>query len=425
MGKLKNEKTQKVKRVGNSTPKNNNPEPTSPNKTSDSDILNSTGSPDVSISRKSSVNSVYLCGSCNEAVVGELSVSCEICHAWFHYACVNIPSDQAEFVNSPQIHWFCAQCNTSAQELIAQLQDLTVKQQELKSDLTVLVNNAKAEAVTEATKKAETKISELESEMTVLVNNAEAEAVTEAKKQAETKFSELEADLENRIYTKVLEKVKTENKQELEEVKKSYAVAAAPSEQQITTMKTELKNEVIAYTQNLPATTNKEQVFELFNEHSAERERIKARAANLILHNLPESRSVDDDIAKTRQIIKEVLKIADFQITKATRLGFYDQNKDRLFRITLEDVATKKKILSRATMLRDLEEDHMFASVYIRPDMTPKQVETSKNLQSLLRETRLQNQGTGKTFKISRGKIIETTPQQPATPDNDHQLIQQ
>ena len=393
MGKPKNEKSYRSRRVTNSTQKDTTLTPESPKSNGESDILNNSNTSEVSISLKSGIdseeNSVYLCGSCNLVVSGELCASCEICHTWFHYSCVNIPPDQAEFVNSPQIHWFCATCNTSADELIARLHELTLKQQELKSDLTNLVNNAKVEAS------------------------------TAAKQQAETKFSELEVNLENRIFTKVLARVKEDNTKELEEVKKSYADAANPSEEQINTMKTELKNEVIAYTQTLP-NSNKEQMFEIFNEHSAERERIKARAANLILHNLPESRSVEDDVAKTSEIIKDVLKIANFEITKATRLGFYDQNKNRLFRITLNDVATKKKILSRATMLRDVEDGHPYADVYIRPDMTPKQVEASKNFQSLLRETRLQNQGTGKTFKIFRGKIIETTQPTPTSPANNH-----
>ena len=122
--------------------------------------------------------------------------------------------------------------------------------------------------------------------------------------------------------------------------------------------------------------------------------------------------SAEDDVNKTKEIIKEILKIPDFQIIKANRLGFYDENKSRLFKITLNDVATKKKILARATMLRDVDENDPYASVYIRPDMTPKQVEASKNLQSQLREIRAINQGSGKKFKIFRGKIVEIPEQQ-------------
>lgn len=384
MGKPKNDKPLKSRRTANSTPKSAAITQDSPKLSDESDILSDSFTSTVSIPRKTSLNSdsVYLCGSCNLVVSGELCASCEICQAWFHYACVNIPPDQAEFVNSPQIHWFCSKCNTSAQQLIDQLHVLTRKQDELDSELKTLVDNVKAEA----------------------------------KQQTKTTLTEVEASMEDRIYNKVIAKVEAENNQKLEEVKKSYAHVATPSDEQMKTMKTELKNEVIAFTQTLPTTTNKEQMFELFNEHSVERERIKARAANLILHNLPESRSVEEDISKVKDIIKDILKIADFEITNATRLGFYDRNKSRLFRITLSDVADKKKILSRATFLREVDENHPYASVYIRPDMTPKQVEASKNLQSQLRETRLQNQGTGKVFKISRGKIVEVQTQQQTPP---------
>ena len=346
MGKLKNEKPAKARRVTSSTPKSNKV-------STEDDSLNTS---DGSVSNpsqagvESEVNSVYLCGSCNEAVVGELTVSCEICHSWFHYVCVNIPCDQAEFVNSPQIHWFCAQCNTSAQELIATLHDLKLKQHELKLDLTNMVNKNKTD-------------------LTKLVNDTKADVITKAKSQVEISVSEVEKRLEDTIYAKVIAKVEKENSEKIEEVKKTYATAATPSEAQIKTMKAELKNEVIAYTEALPT---KEQVYKMANEQAIERDRIKARAANLILHNLTESQSAEEDVNKTKEIIKEVLKIPDFKIIKANRLGFFDENRSRLFKITLDDVATKKKILARATMLRAIPEDDPYANVYIRPDMTPK-----------------------------------------------------
>ena len=386
MGKLKNEKAVKSKKIRSSTPK-------SDNVSSENDSLNTSNG---SVSNPSGAgvegeeNSVYLCGSCNEAVVGELTVSCEICHAWFHYACVNIPADQAEFVNSPQIHWFCQHCNTSAQELIAKLQNLILNQQELKSDLTNSVNTVKTD-------------------LTKLVSDTKVEVITEAKNQVENSVSEMEKRLEEKLYAKVVATVKEDNSKKIEEVKQTYASAATPLEEQLTTIKTQLKNEVKAYTETLPS---KEEIYKMADEQAIERDRIKARAANLILHNLPESQSAEDDVNKTKEIIKEILKIPDFQIIKANRLGFYDENKSRLFKITLNDVATKKKILARATMLRDVDENDPYASVYIRPDMTPKQVEASKNLQSQLREIRAINQGSGKKFKIFRGKIVEIPEQQ-------------
>ena len=81
MGKLKNEKPAKARRVTSSTPKSNKV-------STEDDSLNTS---DGSVSNpsqagvESEVNSVYLCGRCNEAVVGELTVSCEICHSWFPY----------------------------------------------------------------------------------------------------------------------------------------------------------------------------------------------------------------------------------------------------------------------------------------------------------------------------------------------------
>ena len=320
-------------------------------------------------------NSVFLCEKCN-IVVGEEGVSCGGCGGRYHYTCVGIPSDQSELVHNPQIYWFCHQCNPSVQTLLDQLFELSKQQETLKEDLTQLIEKTKSEAL---------------SETKTLIN---------------TEISQMKKEIEDNVYKNVLTKVKEENAKNVEEVKKSYAEAAMPPEK-LASLKKQLQDDVLTYTKSLP--TSNEEIFKIVDEQAAERERIKERAANLILHNLPETRNLDADIAQTTEIIKNVLKIADFEITKGNRLGFYDESKNRLFKITLKDVPTKKKILSRATMLRDVDENDQFANVYIRPDMTPKQVEASKNLQTQLREVRNQNLQSGKKFKIYRGKIIEVT----------------
>ena len=132
--------------------------------------------------------------------------------------------------------------------------------------------------------------------------------------------------------------------------------------------------------------------------------RIK-RKTNLIIHNLPETNAADDT-AHLNTIITDKLGITNtINITNATRLGERKPNKDRVLRITLETLTGKRKLLSWATKLRDLGEDDVYAKVYIRPDLTPKQQAESKNLYARLLKIRDKNPTN--SYKIRRGRIIQ------------------
>ena len=68
----------------------------------------------------------------------------------------------------------------------------------------------------------------------------------------------------------------------------------------------------------------------------------------------------------------------------------------------------KRKILSKATTLRQLPDDDKYAKVYIRPDLTPKQQEDSKNLWEALKTQR--SEDPGNLYKIKTGRIIKVGP---------------
>ena len=141
-------------------------------------------------------------------------------------------------------------------------------------------------------------------------------------------------------------------------------------------------------------------------EENAELERIKRRQNNLIIHNLPESVDPQEDIAKFKEIVKDILHIREPEIDSYTRLGTRNDERPRLLRVSLKQMSEKKEILARAPQLRQIDEDDIYARVYIRPDLTPKQLEASKNLYTKLKEVREQNKDTGKKFKIFKGEIV-------------------
>ena len=104
-----------------------------------------------------------------------------------------------------------------------------------------------------------------------------------------------------------------------------------------------------------------------------------------------------------KELIETKLQITDqITITNTVRFG---TTTPKLLRIDLETLSMKRKILSKAVTLRQLNERDQFARVYIRPDLTPKQQEESKNLVEALKTQRQQDQGH--LYKIQRGKIIK------------------
>ena len=90
------------------------------------------------------------------------------------------------------------------------------------------------------------------------------------------------------------------------------------------------------------------------------------------MHNLPKTQEKDNDFKNMCTIFKDVLFVNDVNISNLTRLG-KKKDRDRLLRITVQDTATKKRILSRATELSILPDEDYFSRVYLRPDLTPKQ----------------------------------------------------
>ena len=141
---------------------------------------------------------------------------------------------------------------------------------------------------------------------------------------------------------------------------------------------------------------------------SQEMNEIQRRKLQLVISNLQETGSVEAD----KRLVQEVFDILDVypEITDVMRLGKPSNNKQRLLRVSLGNMADKRNVLARATRLRNVPNDHKFAYVYVKPNLTPQQQETSKNLHLQLKAVRLKHPNTN--YKISRGQIvIVPTPQ--------------
>ena len=367
-------------------------------------------------------NTIQNCGKCKKEVqnIGTNAVICQICSVWFHYPCVGINDKDTSLLQNQQIYWFCSDCNPAASALIEQIYQLKAAQEALKTTIetakTDMIQTAKdyvdveIESLSNSLNtRISTNITKTKNDINVDVDNKLAAEIAKSKLVTS---SELETKVTTAVENKV-ETIKTE-------VSKSYAQATSANlkmddvkkaiTDEVNSQAIHFKTEVETYKKDViekefPTLLNKG-VWEEANE----RDRIKKRECNLIVHNLPETQDKDDDLKNMCTIFKDVLFINDVNISNLTRLGEKKDNRDRLLRITVQDTATKKRILSRATELRNLPDEDYFSKVYLRPDLTPKQQEASKNLYATLLEVR--EQDPTNHYKISKGSIVKVGPKE-------------
>ena len=117
----------------------------------------------------------------------------------------------------------------------------------------------------------------------------------------------------------------------------------------------------------------------------------------------PTNHTPAEDVRCINEIFNNRLDV-QVTVSNATLLGTYNATKRRPVRVNLTSLDDKKKILKKAANLRHLEEEDTYCKVYIRPDLTTKQLEALKNLYEKLKKKRLDHQE--KQWKIFRDKII-------------------
>ena len=162
--------------------------------------------------------------------------------------------------------------------------------------------------------------------------------------------------------------------------------------------------------QNTSPTTTRNIVTTQVKEAMAEREDQQSRKLNLMIHNLAEPDDLDAEVAQMKVLIESKLRIdEEIVVTEYIRLGnLRADGKPRLLKITLQSLSMKRKMLSCATKLRQLPELDTYAKVYLKPDLTKKQQEESKNLYENLKRQRVSDPEN--QYIISKGRIIQKPP---------------
>ena len=137
----------------------------------------------------------------------------------------------------------------------------------------------------------------------------------------------------------------------------------------------------------------------------SEQEEIRKRKLQVVITNVRENVNPDDDHKDAVEIF--TMMGVNVPIVEAIRVGKKKNERPRVIRVTLQNLTDKRTLLSKATTLRNVPDDHVFSKVYVKPNLTHLQQEASKNLERQLKEVRLKNPQT--TYKISQGKIVVVT----------------
>ena len=317
------------------------------------------------------------------------NLECEVCVRWFHAQCVSVSEANYLLLVQNDFHWFCPNCDAAAKHLYRSVTAMKAENMKLKQDLS----------------KLSTRVTTVETSLTKKITDTKNQLKGELKNDLKNDFNKIKADMKteslNNITTLVTEereKLKTELKAEiLGELQQSgddnqplYADAAAATR---VTVRQEL--EMLNPTR------------QAVREEIEERQRIMDRKNNLMILNLAEPTNgtpAEEDVRCINEIINNRLDV-QVTVSNATRLGTYNVTKRRPVRVTLTNLDDKKKILKKAANLRNLQEADTYCKVYIRPDLTTKQLEASKNLYEMLKKKRLDH--PEKQWKIFRDKIIE------------------
>jgi len=160
-----------------------------------------------------------------------------------------------------------------------------------------------------------------------------------------------------------------------------------------------------------PATNQPEittaRIAEMVREEIEEREDIRSRRMNIMIQGLTESTEGQGDSDAASKLIKDVM---DIEVTpvRVQRMGLgANANHPRTLQVTLPETKKKHDILAKATQLRtQASTDGVdYSKIYIRPDLTRRQREQSKNLLGELHKVRAEF--PGRRFRIKQNQVIE------------------
>ena len=191
-----------------------------------------------------------------------------------------------------------------------------------------------------------------------------------------------------------------------------------PSTNDITELNKKLDVVIEGFKKLEKAAIHKEESIEAMIEEKVshylqEQSERSSRQCNLIIHNVPESPSMESNTRKAydENQAKDILEHLDVEVaevTQPTRLGKKTENasRPRLLRVTVSNERVKKQALMKAKILRK-SEDQTLSKIYITPDLTFQEREKNRKLRA---ELAARKQKGETELVIRNGRIIKGDP---------------
>ena len=359
-------------------------------------------------------------------------MECCLCNRWFHGKCVNYAEEEliALALIMNKVNWYCPECNLGAAnlhkhaimfeerlgKLDAAVSDLHAKQSTMQEDIDTTKSEVKSN-ISEI-KRNSARITSAKSEINALQNTQQANSTmitslnSRVKDIPENLRNELKEDIGKLIDEKIkddnfkatiVKKVQAEMKNEPQPAKEKDQNVNQWVNKLVIDKFEEMKSKEFPKPTDLNA--NKKNLDTAVQDICAERERIFARRNQLLIMNFKENTSSDEDKKELYELFNLLKLNQDVTIEKADRLGNKRRDgKPRFLRVEMSNTEMKRKILANATKLRDVPTGHKFHMVFIKPNLTEKQQEESKNLQAELKKRR--DKDPTIPMKISKGKIV-------------------
>ena len=304
-----------------------------------------------------------LCTQCktNFSEEGAEAVGCEMCDEWICITCIKMPAQVYKFLeaNGEAFPYICKDC--------------TPKLVEMKDMMELRKNHAdlqlKVEGMEQKQKEDRDLLTAIQLQMSDLqkANEDHTKAVTDIN----TTLSEIKANNVN--------------------VDQQFPELLATNPPQ----------SILQFISNHVQPTIKANI----NTEISERDQIELIKHNLIISGMEAHENPQEDLVAAVQLIKDEMDIIA-EVESVQRIDRKtDSDNPKLLRVVFKSMKTRKAILSKATTLRQSATDHVKNKIFIRPELTKKQMEESKNLTTELRAKKAAN--PTKKFKIYRGEIIE------------------
>ena len=317
------------------------------------------------------------CRDCAVPVLdGEQGLKCDLCAHWLHAKCQKINEAAYNFLadnDNEAIKWYCSHCKPAALGVVTEVQKMAQKCQEM-----------------------DKRMRKLETQIKLKANEADLEDLRNTFQQ----------DLQDKASTEDLQSMKESTAKSMEDLRSSLseetrgAIATATAEitKNIPTQD-DIKNIIRGETSSAPQTSaNATNVSETID--TREVVDINNRRNNIIIHRLPErpnsafqsmgEQKSQMDMDEATNIIKTVTGESNTSLlTKCTRLGKAEKDKDRPLLLSFRETSHKENFMDNLKNLKGTQ----YQRISVVHDLTKKQREKLQELRNEAREKQSQDSG--------------------------------